>query len=81
MYITHTVAPTMEKRNFILIMDNISSSTTLSKPFLITFIEFSAFLSAHGLKPIQDGPFWDCPRMGEGAKRSPFLKSVTHILQ
>ena len=32
------------------------------------------------LKPIQDGLFWGCSRMG-GQKGLPSLKSVTHILQ
>ena len=39
----------------------------------------------HEFNPIQDGHFWDCFQMGEGggegAKRPPSLKSVTHILQ
>ena len=34
------------------------------------------------LNTIQDGSFWGCSRMGGGgaAKRSPYLKSVIHIL-
>ena len=30
-------------------MDNISSSATLTKPFLVTLLEFSVFLSTDGL--------------------------------
>ena len=33
------------------------------------------------LKPIQNGPFRCCSRIGRGAKVFPSLKSVTHILQ
>ena len=32
------------------------------------------------IKPIKDGPFWGCSRMGEGKNLSPSLKSVTNIL-
>ena len=36
----------------------------------------------NNLSPIQDGLFQGCSRTGgEGAKRLPSLKSVTHILQ
>ena len=38
----------------------------------------------HQANPIQDGHFWGCSRIEGGrggAKRPPYLKSVTHILQ
>ena len=33
------------------------------------------------VNPIQDGLFQGCSRMVGGAKRPPFIKSVTHILK
>ena len=44
------------------------------------------FFNTAFLNPIQDGPFWGSSWMGVekgggGAKKAPFLKFVTHILQ
>ena len=58
--------------------DNTDFRIETSNNYPLPFNEF--YISQNSFNPIQDGPFWGCSRMGE-TKRSPSLKSVTHILQ
>ena len=54
------------------------------KKLQVTILLIVGALTSLDLKPIQDGLFRDCLRMGEeggGAKGALSLKSVTHILQ
>ena len=58
--------------------DNTDFRIETSNNYPLPFNEF--YISQNSFNPIQDGPFWGCSQMGE-TKRSPSLKSVTHILQ